>query len=335
VKRLYKQERFKKYNDVRSKKAIQELQASRSNRYSNGAFGGFFLGVQAEQHRVVAPAVFSIIENYEETIAFFNKINNFIDRYWYMNIDLADITKLTPDALLYLLTILDHAARMPKQVRIRGNAPKDKEMRELFTCSGFYKYVTSGLTNKANKDILSVESGHTPDPKPIGALLAFIREKFGIEGFKETNVIYSVLMDAMINVIEHAYTGINKLVRSWWLMAKYEKDGTIVFALVDNGRGIPTTIKKKYFGLEDKVIPDSQLIASTVKGENRSETGEQYRGQGLPKIGKYALSGRIKNLYICSRNGYYNVDRDQCVEQHSPFLGTLLTWIFVRKQDDN
>jgi len=247
-----------------------------------------------------------------------------------MFINLEDIKRLTPDALLYLLALLDRSKRNAKPVQFRGNSPRDEAIHELFECSGFYKYVLSDQQNRNNKDILSVESGQMPNPKCIGTLISFIRDKFGIIEPKETIALYSVIMDAMINVYEHAYTGKNTKNRCWWLMAKYESNNSIVFALVDNGRGIPATIRKKYLGLGDILSNDAELIASTVKGENRSETGELYRGKGLPKIREYALSGRIEDLYIVSKKGYYIVNDDSCIEQKLSFLGTLLTWRFIR-----
>ena len=134
-------------------------------------------------------------------------------------------------------------------------------------------------------------------------------------------------MELMINVKEHASR--NQKLQEWWLVAYYnEKNQCVSFSMLDRGRGIPTTIKKKFKDLFN--LSDTQLLISTLLGEQRSETALPYRGKGLPKIYEYVLDNKVKNLYIISNNGFFSSEKiKECIDLETPFVGTLVSWDFI------
>jgi len=180
---------------------------------------------------------------------------------------------------------------------------------------------------RRSANILSVEIGHDIQPEIAGAVVKFARNKLGLVDKRLTAGLYTTIMETMINVPEHAYG--SRKHNKWFLMALNDSQcKRVQFALMDNGYGIPATVRKK---LSEKFlgIKDSELLVSTLKGEARTQTNKLSRGNGLPKVRGYALQKKIENLYIISRSGYYNVDEEKTEELEIPFLGTLISWDFV------
>jgi hypothetical protein len=137
----------------------------------------------------------------------------------------------------------------------------------------------------------------------------------------------------MVNTGHHAYE--KRFVNwKWWLMALPTTDKKRVhFAFLDNGRGIPTTVRKNFaervsylFG--DRTM-DSELIFSALEGKYRSRMKNRWRGKGLPKIFSYSSKDIIENLQIVSNHGYVDCQRNQLKELSDKFHGTLLYWEFV------
>jgi len=244
-------------------------------------------------------------------------------------VDLAGVTDLTPDAVLTLLAMLDRAANAKSLVS--GNAPDSPKIRQIFLHSGFYQYVQSSHVHQVSTDILSIETGEKVDPVTAGAVVKFARSKLLLTDRKLTTGLYTTIMETMINVEEHAYSG--RKFDKWYLMALHDSScHRVHFALVDNGKGIPTTVRKK---ITDIMGNDAELLVSTLNGEERSQTKKAYRGNGLPKVKGYADNKKIENLFVISRNGFYDVGRDIRSSLAEPFLGTLISWDFIPEKHDD
>ncbi len=327
MKLLYKSDKFKAFNAVRSKKAVFQLQTKTNHITGFGKNYTFnFRKYVGEEY--LAPKVFSIIENYEETISFLNKVDSsaWHGRRTYAN--LLNIERITPDSVLYLLSRMDSASHNNKENKLSGNCPKDNYCKKVFLSSGFFKYVNSSYTHHDTEEVLSIRTNDMIVSSEAGAVLAYVREKFKIERNLMTKATYAVIMEAMNNVREHAYEGMKS--KRWWLMALYKKEcEKIQFALLDNGRGIPATVRKK---IPDYFIgDDASLIKSAFSEKNRSETKLPYRGKGLPKIKNLVGQGLVKNLNVISRKGMYIVDTDTVINIESEFHGTLICWDFVKE----
>ncbi len=329
MKKIYLDEKYIRFNQKRSKKAIKERQ---NRKYSHGRFSN---KIKISDKRIFnglylnAPEIFSLLNNFNETMDFLKKLD---DNSWHgrsIKIDLKSVKYLTPDTILCIIAFLYNSETHNKNVNIKGNAPLDPYCRQVFLDSGFYKYVNSSYNHNDSEEILSIRSDELVDPEEAGSVVKFVRDKLNIKRNQMTKAVYTTIMEAMNNVREHAYTGRKN--KRWWLMALPEKSCDIIhFALLDNGRGIPTTIKKKipeYF-----FSSDSELIRSTVLEKNRSETRLIYRGLGLPSMKSLVDKKMIKNLNIISKNGLYCVDSDNAVNLNYDFNGTLICWDFVKEE---
>ena len=327
MKHLYLDAKFRQFNNTRSQKALRKRARDLIHGGVSGAGAWRNTTHHPEQHILTAPSNFSVINNTGGMQHFFYKLANRIDRRWITFVDLSSITALTPDAVLTLLALLDRAKESDKKTEISGNAPASKEMRRIFLNSGFYQYVSSAYRHEPSDDILAVEIGNNIQPEVAGSVVKFARKKLNLTDRRLTSGIYTTIMETMINVTEHAYDGRKQ--KKWFLMALNDSHcKRVQFALMDNGFGIPATVKKK-FTEKFLGVKDSDLLVSTLKGEARTQTNKLSRGNGLPKVRGYALQKKIGNLFVISKSGYYNADKELTEELEIPYLGTLITWDFI------
>jgi len=155
----------------------------------------------------------------------------------------------------------------------------------------------------------------------------------------ENAKLYEIVIEMMANAIGHAYDIKLDKNPKWYLIAMYDEDNKAVqFSFLDTGFGIPRTVmlrhSEKIKKLIDKVNPfsnllaDSFLIQSALEGEFRSETGNGYRGKGLPSIYDASNTFYINDLIIFSNKGFINCDKKIEIDLKSTFYGTLFSWIY-------
>jgi hypothetical protein len=215
-----------------------------------------------------------------------------------------------------------------------GNFPDDEYTRQVLLQSSFFNYVKANFKfDPDDSDILSVKSGQLVRGRVAKEVIDFSKAQLGKTSDASTRSMYATLIECMVNTGHHAYE--KRFVNwKWWLMALPTTDKKRVhFAFLDNGRGIPTTVRKNFaervsylFG--DRTM-DSELIFSALEGKYRSRMKNRWRGKGLPKIFSYSSKDIIENLQIVSNHGYVDCQRNQLKELSDKFHGTLLYWEFV------
>jgi hypothetical protein len=279
---------------------------------------------------VIAPVIFSLKENIDEMLDFYEKIYENAKIGQGTNIDMSKVNYVSADALLYSLSIFNSYKQNLKYSRIKGNLPNDTLCRELIVESGFldYFYLTAEISPIKNPDILKIKSGSKVHGSVIDNILTFAELKLGLNNDKEkmkSEGIYSSLIECMNNTVEHAYKSVKG---KWWLISLYNNDKKKVnFTFLDNGLGIPKTVQRKYFSekLLGKFIPtDAKIIKSTLEGDFRTKTEDAWRGKGLPSIYDSFKKKQIDNLLIISNNGFFKCDEDLTTNLKMKFRGTLL-----------
>jgi len=286
--------------------------------------------VRKAHHHIVkdftAPECFSLVENAEETLLFFNDVFDRLRHEYSVNLNLENVRKITPDAILYMLSLLE-MFKTKRGICISGNAPKDKLCGHIFTESGFYNYVKSDYTPRKDQTyILEVRSADKVVGKLAHEVVLFVHEKIKDKiPVLVRRKVYTTILECMGNTREHAYTGHEEYHTKWWLMALFDEQScSVTFAILDNGQGIPKTVRKKIF---ERLWPsDNKLIQSALKGDFRTRTNEQWRGKGLPKIQKTLDEGIIRNLVVLSNHGYVNYGTDLFGDLEQKFYGTLVSW---------
>lgn len=323
-------------NRTKRKKAKRHRRTIQ-NRYNYEIKKAADYNSSTKKYEFHAPLNFSIVNNSEETSAFFNKIISFItDKRNFgksIFIDVSQISQLTIDALMYLLAIVNNLCENFKdRYSFSGNAPADTRVRKLFSESGFYHFVRrqGGDPLTKNNDTLQIVSGENCDTNLAKRLSDFVCEKAGV-GKRCCSFLYNMIIELMSNTHKHAYPeGKQILYSRWYCFAEYDKQNTISFSFMDTGAGIPSTVKKKFAERIDilGIKGEHRYVVSALDGEFRTATRKGYRGKGLPKIREFCSAQKIKNLHILANRA----DVVVCKQGYSskdiavPLCGTLYYW---------
>jgi anti-sigma regulatory factor (Ser/Thr protein kinase) len=291
----------------------------------------------------VAPLSFSIKDNPQNTIEFFNKIlekrreHKFDARF---TIDVSQVIELDESALLYLIAIVNDTKSNEKfRNRFRGNFPEDGLAKERFVSSGFLNFVSSvhntEITPKSDK--INIINGNTIDVDMARQYCELV-QRCCILTRAETIPLYNILVELMSNTRNHAYAQFTYS-KNWYLFAE-ERDNYVNFVFLDTGLGIPRTVKRNFrekvvafFGTEPK---DSKLIHSALKGEFRTQTKEHYHGKGLPQISDGFTSGLLNDVLIFSGNGCcilkeMKTDKYKLNDYENQLFGSLFSWRILKR----
>lgn len=320
------------------KKAARRRTQTMLNRYNYELKRAADYNVATKKYEFHAPLNFSFANNTEETAEFFNKIITFITDTRNFGksifIDISEISKLTIDALMYLLAIVDNfSANFRGRYSFSGNAPKDMRVRKLFSESGFYRFVryqgSEPLTQ--NNDTVQIVSGENCDTDLAKRLSDFACEKAGVEDRRCCSFLYNMMIELMSNTHKHAYPEEGGILHArWYCFAEYDKNGKISFSFMDTGSGIPATVKKNFREKIDilGIKGEHKYVVSALNGEFRTATQEGHRGKGLPKIREFCTNRQIENLHILANRADVQVLQQgySSRDVHTPLCGTLYSW---------
>lgn len=293
------------------------------------------------------PPIFSIVENAEQTILFFNdmikiienirkniKHKKNIDSPYLFKIDMKDVKKITGDALMYLLTVIKNT-RGKKSLPINwvGNFPENDEIKEFLQVSGYLDYMKTDKKNlKKTNEKIQIRTGKTyvynDDNIDIRKeVVDFTMEKLKKDK-KEVQFLFNILTEVITN-IEHAYNLKQELIfdPTWYIMVENDKD-RIKYTFMDNGLGIPTTVKKKTLEEVLKILnldKEYKYIKTALDGSyKRTQTGKTERSTGLPDVYEKLKKKKISNLIIISNYAYYCESKPRDMQEY--LTGTIICW---------
>jgi len=291
------------------------------------------------------PKIFSITKNSEETIKFLNHIIKCVESVRYLSknkninfvrlyfIDMKTTEVITSDALMYLLTIIG-STRGTKLLPIswKGNLPDNLEVKDYVKKSGYLKYMSTSSENIIETDNniqIKHGVGYTYGEEKIDIrqeIIDFTCSKLNKDKTK-VNFLMTMLTEMISNILDHAYQKESIFKHEWYIFVNNLED-KITYTFMDNGLGIPTTIRKsikehivEFFNAESEY----KYIETAVKGvEKRSETGLVERGNGLPEIYDQFIEQNVRNFVIISNKAYFSESdkRDMCEE----LKGTIFYW---------
>jgi len=316
--------------------AINQPESDRLNRENKNRAHKLRLNLRKKREETLeAPKIFSLIDEEDPfpTFSLFSKLWIFLEEGVPIIIDLSKVEKMTPEVILYLLSIMEIFSYR-KALRVRGNCPENEECKKVFQQSGFYKYVHSNFQQKEwNDKILTVKHGKKVFGETANEAREFARHHLPQIPEGSLKASYRILTECMGNTKEHAYGNID-FPGNWWLMA-YAREDDVFFCILDNGKGIPKTMRKRW--LTDRILSkkESELISSAMQGAFqdrfvRASSGKRTRGKGLPAIYRPYASGIIKNLTVISGKGFLSFGKGIKRELDNPFIGTLVSWILPK-----
>lgn len=300
-----------------------------------------------------APEVFSIIKNPSGTISFLNEIINVVqhikkmrkqyskERIWTYRIDMKNIKLISSDALMYLLTIMQNT-RGKRMLPINwiGNFPEDQEVKEYLKRSGFLRYMKTSSENivqvddniqiKYGEGFNYIQNNIENDIRKEIIDFSCIKLK---KDKREINYLMTILTEMITNIIDHAYQKKDMFRHEWYIFVENKED-KITYIFMDNGLGIPNTIRKNIF---EKIVEtfnaenEYKYIETALSGiQKRSETGKRERGNGLPSIYEQYLNKKIENFVIISNKAYYSEKEKYDLSEE--LNGTVFYWEIKKEE---
>jgi len=159
--------------------------------------------------RYVTPKVFSLIDNADETIEYFNElpqgILEKIPKRQFL-IDSSSVESVTVDALIYLIALMTNM-KLNKimQYSFSGNWSECREAEIVYKDSGFVDYVKSKTkTFPANKSKARIRSGTNNSPQIAQEISDFVISELDVR-IKDIIFIQKILGELMSNAFYHAY----------------------------------------------------------------------------------------------------------------------------------
>ena len=331
-KKLYTTQKWKDY--IKTRQDAELRNAKRRN------YGPRFAGTRAQRDQtwakrryqnVVAPSVFSIINNPEEAMGFFVNLELYSSKY-NLTLDLSQVETITTDAIAALIATVRRL-----EVPVRGTLPVNGDAQRMLVESGFFSHARSMQElPKTRRGSIEQQRSKMVEPTVAKELVHFGTK--GVFGASQKNTAaYSTLIECMANTRNHAAgrenpnkPKVKKTPETWWATV-YADEGRkkVCFTFVDTGVGIFRSVR---LGMVRKVYDflggkkDTDILQDMLHGRVPSSTRFSYRGKGLPFINRLATEGRITSLVIVANDVFANVSLGDFAMMRVPFRGTLMYW---------
>lgn len=324
---IYKK-RNKKRAAKRLKRRLASLEKQRARRRKN-------FGVKKEEKKKKkidnsfiskkAPSNFSFVNNTDAILKYLEELSSLFKRKQNVLINLKDVTNLTNDAIVLLLSFVKNP-KIVNGVSIRGNYPKDEILRKIFLESGVFS--NNEIDDEPKNYIITRKNKKAEGGIAAELIKRSTKAVFGAEG--RCPGVYRALMESMANTCYHAKP--QKIgEETWWLTVYHNKDNNHVsFAFIDLGVGIFKSSKMTDFiskassllGLSD----NRDILKEIISGRKLSSTKIPYRGKGLPTIYKGLERNYYSNLKIISNDVKADLSNDIYLKLKTEFKGTFLYW---------
>jgi hypothetical protein len=282
---------------------------------------------------LVAPKNFSLLENIDEVLDYFSLIEDQSKTYKKIRINIKDIESISSETILYLLSFIRNLIYKYPNLNVKGNLPKSPNIKQFIISCGFHNYVNGIKLPKklpTEYEVLTIRNGSDVNSLIAEEVINFARNKLNRTRDKFSKTIYETILECMGNTVEHAYNSKREQKSDWWIIAFFN-NGRIEFCILDNGFGIPKTVRKNFSEkMKSILFPDDDyfLIESAMTGSFRTRTGNYWRGNGLPSIHKHVKENLISDLIIISGRAYYNTQYKDKRNLNKNFNGTLFRWSF-------
>lgn len=279
---------------------------------------------------VFGPATFSLVQNPEETIAFFSEMRT-AARKKNVFANLSGVTTITPDVIIALLATI-HACQAGG-AGVSGNVPDDERAQQVLNDSGFRAYVRNSPSYRSPATMGRVVKRQSTreafqnrfDQHLARSLVEFAARATG----RPQGPSYSILCEAMLNTLNHAAKdGASN--EPWWASVYYDSNrDRACFTFLDQGVGI---FKSHRLTTQLRILTTlrwlnrGELLQKIFRGEIPSTTQVPGRGNGLPEMYAHCKAGRIKDFMVIANDGFGRAEIDDYGVLPGGFAGTLLYW---------
>jgi len=282
-----------------------------------------------------APENFSFINNTDEVLEYFNKAKTIFHNKENVNFDISDVTQMTPDTIALLVASVNNS-KFIKTGNSKGNAPKDDELRKIFTESGFGEYVSSsGFRGSKSGNLLHKEVNKKVVPK-IAKNSCILGLEHVFKEIKPFPPLYEILIECMSNTHNHANLNIQGECKWWLYVYNNPKTKTTSYSFLDLGVGIfESTHIKNYITKILKIIGAYQnidLVDDLLKGKihSRIEIDRELRGKGIPQIVNHSKNTCFRNFFIITNNVKIDLTNRINTTLKQDFNGTFFHFELVK-----
>lgn len=275
-----------------------------------------------------APQNFSFVNNTNEVLTYFNDVRDFIKEKQSVNLNISEITHLTPDTITLLMAKLSE--KESRKVVLHGNAPVNPTLKKMFIESGLYNYVNSmGKKQVSQKNKLWKHSTNNEVKGEMTAdAIKACKDLFKLKGINyDTDSLYNLLVEAMSNTMNHADGKISNL--DWWLYYYLdEENNTLKFSFIDLGIGIFKSASfNSYKNIVKHVYQGNLLLVKPfLEGKiiSSRKTDKEISGKGVQQIIDCAKLHEFKKFIIISNDVKIDVKSKDGEEISDNFEGTFI-----------
>lgn len=343
MKKLYTTTRFKKRNYRRSIRRLTYRLRRKDKIYTpynpQAKGDSNTLTNQKPIKNIVAPKNFSLIENTEEVLTYFEIAKKNLNEGYPIGFDISEIDALTTDAIaLQIARIKD--INFHKKRGIMGNSPNDPKLKELFLQSGFFNYVQTKGAKPQIKDTTLIHKITNNKVEPIIAKEACL---FGLRHtFKNEEIfdpLYDIIVEIMQNTNNHA--GEERGKYNWWIHIYNDPvTQSSKYTFLDLGVGIfeslpARTFKEKTIKEKLGLAHNTDLIKPLFEGEIKSRTGRPERGKGIPQVYESSMDPSFSKFILITNDVFVNLKTLETKKLKNNFSGTLFYWELTNNTNGN
>ena len=316
---------------------------------SRGAFGRRFVIKPAPRvsRTLHLPKILSLREDLTGAVNFFKSLENAFEVRGLstITIDHTRLQSLSPEAALVLLAEFARLNHHFPQVSLfaRGTCGS-AEVEDLLDCIG-YNDRFSIKTNRPNirrsrhrstVTYVKARSGVKISMDVVTELVDHFQRLVGFSEVQAERLMVS-LGELMNNVTQHAYPeelqdGRRWGRKCWWLLGYTDEScRQVYFALLDQGVGLPMTLKPKWRDVDLLLIPRSEAeMVMRAFSKRRSRTNQEHRGRGLTTLRRYIHEARSGELFTQTAQVeccfFPQGARPMAKSTQVPLAGTLMVW---------
>ena len=278
----------------------------------------------------VAPTRFSImIKNHSETLTYFNDVIRIIEKYkqkeHYIYFDYTNVKEICGCSVIYLISLI-YSLQVKERIP-RCFPPKNNYIKSTLDKVGCLlnnAYPTPTITPKKGKDVILCMGDNFNQAELVNVIEHMINS-WRIDKTK-LDFLYDLVGELMQNTIDHAYKQkrhLRSILKKWYLYISLE-NGKAKFFFLDNGVGIPVTVKKStkeefsdaFYRVRNKILKshdpinlESEYIYSALQGDRRSKTRPENSDRGLKIISDFHKDKKISKLEVFSNCGHCKLDK--------------------------
>ncbi|NWK57571.1 ATP-binding protein [Verrucomicrobiaceae bacterium N1E253] len=193
-----------------------------------------------------------------------------------------------------------------------------------------------GKVRAGSRIYIGHRSGKKVTAKDVHILVNEFEEFYNMDHLSRVanKRLRSSLIELMDNAVSHAYerTGHQRWVEGikWWMMGyKDLESGETYFALMDQGIGMPATLKGRFMDKGILIPRNEEELVVTAFRQSMSRTGKKNRGLGLPRLREFAEASDNGELFVQTHHVrcWFNRSRGIRSERSDIRLaGTLIVW---------